>query len=84
MVLYFSGAATYCLFLIYRMFQDQECSKTDLLSWMVIIIGSLFWIIVIPISILEVQTKAKNQMKSTSIQPFESESGDNKSPLTEH
>ncbi|MCC0178613.1 hypothetical protein I4641_16695 [Waterburya agarophytonicola K14] len=43
------------------MFQDSECSKTDSTSWLIIAIASLFWILVIPISLLELQAKAKNK-----------------------
>ena len=60
MTFYLSGAATYGIFLIYRMFQDAECSKTDLLSWSVIAIASLFWIVVIPISLWEIQSKVES------------------------
>lgn len=63
MTFYLSGVGAYCLFLIFRMFSDQECSKTDRVSWMVIVVASLFWIIVIPLSILELQSKAKVKAK---------------------
>ncbi len=59
MTFYLSGAGAYCFFLLYRMFSDRECSKTDRASWIVIAIASLFWIVVIPISILEIRAKAK-------------------------
>jgi len=41
------------------MFSDRECSKTDRASWIVIALASMFWVVVIPISILEIQAKAK-------------------------
>ena len=63
MTFYLSGAGAYCFFLLCRMFGDEECSKTDRASWIVIAIASLFWIIVIPISILEIQTKAKTKAR---------------------
>ena len=65
MTLYLSGSAAYAIFLIYRMFQDKECSKTELNSWMVIAIASLFWVIVIPGALLELRSKnkAKNANK---------------------
>ena len=62
MTFYFSGTAGYAIFLIYRMFQDKECSKTDFLSWTIIAIASLLWVVVIPISIIEIQTKARNNI----------------------
>jgi hypothetical protein len=67
MTFYLSGAGVYGIFLLYRMFSDSECSKTDRASWMVIAIASLFWVIVIPISILEIQSKAKAKAKLDSI-----------------
>lgn len=77
MTFYFSGITTYCLFLIYRMFQDKECSKTDLTSWLVITVASLFWIVVIPISILEVCGK----VKKTASAKIESQSQDDPSSI---
>ncbi|WP_019505144.1 hypothetical protein [Pleurocapsa sp. PCC 7319] len=59
MTFYLSGAGAYCVFLLCRMFSDQECSKTDRASWMVIAIASVFWVIVIPLSIIELQSKTK-------------------------
>ncbi len=64
MTFYFSGTAAYCIFLICKMFQDRECSKTDSYSWIVIAIASLLWIVVIPISIMELQAKAKKRAKN--------------------
>ncbi len=64
MTLYLSGAVAYCIFLIYKMFSDQECSKTEVISWIVITIASLFWVIVIPISIIEIQSKTKVKAQS--------------------
>lgn len=61
MTFYFSGVAAYCIFLTCRMFQDKECSKTDLNSWTVIVFASLLWMVVVPISMIEIQTKAKKQ-----------------------
>ena len=59
MTFYFSGAAAYSIFLISKMFQDRECSKTDPLSWLIIATASLLWILVIPISLLEIKAKAQ-------------------------
>lgn len=67
MTFYLSGAGAYGIFLLYRMFSDTECSKTDRASWMVIAIASLFWVIVIPISILEIQSKAQAKAKLDTI-----------------
>lgn len=59
MTLYLSGAGAYCAFLLFSKFSDQECSKTDPASWLVVAIASTFWIIVIPISLMEIRTKTK-------------------------
>lgn len=64
MTFYLIGAGAYCTFLIYMMFQDQECSNYNLSSWIVIAIASLLWMIVIPVSILEIFKKDKVQLDS--------------------
>lgn len=79
MTFYLSGMATYGFFLVYRMFQDKECSKTDVTSWLVITIASLFWIIVIPISILEVRSKSKQNLTSE----VEAQSPKDSTPIVE-
>ncbi|MGD1918819.1 MAG: hypothetical protein ACFCAD_07970 [Pleurocapsa sp.] len=60
------------------MLQDRECSKTDPLSWSVIAIASLLWVVVLPISIREIQTKAK---QNNTLKEVESESISNNSPV---
>lgn len=67
MTFYLSGAGAYCVFLLCKMFGDQESSKTDPTSWMVIAIASVFWVIVIPLSILEIQTKNKAKARLDAI-----------------
>ncbi|WP_319420678.1 hypothetical protein [Pleurocapsa sp. FMAR1] len=74
MTLYLSGAVAYCIFLIYKMFSERECSKTEGISWIVITIASLLWVIVIPISIIEIQSKTKVKAQS-SIQTKQINSG---------
>ncbi len=61
MTLYLSGASAYCAFLLFGKFSDQECSKTDPTSWLVIAIASIFWVIVVPISLMEIRSKAKSK-----------------------
>lgn len=61
MTFYLSGAGAYCAFLLFKKFSDRECCKTDLTSWLVIAIACTFWIAVIPLSVLEIRTKAKRQ-----------------------
>ena len=61
MIFYLSGAVTYCAFLLFNKFTDQECSKTDPISWLVVVIASTFWMLVIPISIMELRIKARKK-----------------------
>lgn len=61
MTLYLSGAGAYCAFLLFSQFSDQECSKTDPASWLVIAIASILWVIVIPVSLIEIRSKAKSK-----------------------
>ena len=61
MTFYLSGAGAYCAFLLLSKLRDKECSKTDLTSWLVIAIASTFWLIVIPISLIELRAKAKSK-----------------------
>ena len=61
MTFYLSGAGAYFTFLLFKKFSDRECSKTDLTSWLVIAIASAFWIAVIPLSVLEIRSKAERQ-----------------------
>ena len=58
MTFYLSGAGAYCAFLLFNKFRDQECSKTDPISWLVIAIASSLWMVVIPISLIEISAKA--------------------------
>ncbi|MEM6611779.1 MAG: hypothetical protein AAF652_05890, partial [Cyanobacteria bacterium P01_C01_bin.72] len=53
----------YCAFLLFNKFRDQECSKTDPISWLVVAIASIFWMLVIPISMLELSIKAKTKTR---------------------
>ena len=61
MTFYLSGAGAYCLFLLFNKFSDRECSKTDPKSWLVLIVASTLWIIIFPISLIELTAKAKNK-----------------------
>lgn len=61
MTFYLSGAGAYCLFLLFCKFSDRECSKTDPSSWLILTVASTLWIIVLPISLIELMTKAKTK-----------------------
>lgn len=63
MTFYLSGAGAYCAFLLLRKFSDRECSKTDPVSWLAVAIASALWVIVIPISLIEIRTKAKDRQQ---------------------
>lgn len=63
MTFYLSGVGAYCAFLLFSKFSDQECSKTDPTSWLVVAIASMFWIVVIPISLMEIRSKAKEKQR---------------------
>lgn len=67
MTLYLSGASAYCAFLLFCKFSDKECSKTDPASWLVVVIASALWMIVIPISFMEIRSKAKSKAQLESI-----------------
>ena len=56
--LYLVVAGAYFAFLLYGKFSDKECSKTNFASWLVIILASALWILVIPISLIEISFKA--------------------------
>ena len=61
MTFYLSGAGVYCAFLLLSKFSDKECSKTDLTSWLVLAIASSLWIVVVPISLIEISNKLKQK-----------------------
>ena len=63
MTFYLSGAGAYCAFLLFSKFSDKECSKTDRTSWLVVAIASALWIIVIPISLIEIRAKVKDKQQ---------------------
>ena len=69
MTFYLSGAGAYCAFLLFNKFSDKECSKTEPASWLVVAIASALWIIVIPISLIEIQTKAKDRQQLANTEP---------------
>ena len=63
MTFYLSGAGAYCVFLLLNKFSDRECSKTDPKSWLVVAIASALWLIVIPISLMELRAKSHAKAK---------------------
>lgn len=61
MTFYLSGAGIYGVFLLLSKFSDKECSKSDPASWLVLAIASALWIVVVPISLIEITTKLKQK-----------------------
>lgn len=64
MTFYLLGSGAYCTFLLFSKFKDRECSKTELKSWILIAIASTLWIVVIPICLIEIKTKANAKQQS--------------------
>jgi hypothetical protein len=58
LVLYFSTAVWILLILLHAFFTDRAIAKTDWISWTVMLLTAAFWIIVLPISLLEQLIKA--------------------------
>lgn len=59
MKLYLVVAGVYFVFLLFSKFSDRECSKTDVASWLLVISISALWILVIPMSLIEIELKAR-------------------------
>ena len=57
MKLYLVVAGVYFASLLFSKFSDRECSKTNFASWLLVILASAFWILVIPISLIEMKFK---------------------------
>jgi hypothetical protein len=68
MIIYLTGASAYCAFLIFNLFNDQECSNTDSTSWIAVALASAFWVIVVPISLMEIRGKLKDRGKLNTVQ----------------
>jgi RsiW-degrading membrane proteinase PrsW (M82 family) len=59
MLFYLSGAGVYCIVLLLNKFKYQKGLKTTPISWLIIFMASTFWLVAIPISLLEIITKGK-------------------------
>ena len=59
MTLYLVCAGTYCACLLFSKFRDRECSKTNSVSWLIVVFASTLWILVVPISLIEIRFKAR-------------------------
>ncbi len=68
MIIYLTGASAYCAFLIFNLFNDKECSNTDSTSWIAVTLASAFWIIVIPISLMEIRRKLQDRGEPNTVQ----------------
>lgn len=69
MTFYLSGAGIYGIFLLLAKFSDRESSKTDPASWLVLAIASVLWIVVLPISLVEISTKLRQKSLLNSDRP---------------
>ena len=58
MTFYLFSSGAYYAFLLFKKFSDRDCSKTNLASWLVMVVASAFWVFVIPISLVEIRMKA--------------------------
>ena len=61
MIFYLSGAGVYCTFLIFNLLNDQECSNTDSTSWIAVALASALWVVVLPISLIEIRAKVMSK-----------------------
>ena len=57
MTFYLFSSGAYFTFLLFNKFSDPD-SKTNLASWLVMVLASAFWVLVIPISLVEIRMKA--------------------------
>lgn len=57
--IYLFVAGLYYLFLLFNTFKYQKNLKKVPISWLIIFVASTFWMITIPISLLEIITKSK-------------------------
>ena len=58
MVIYFFGVLVASTFWLISFLMDEETAKTDLISWSVIAAASILWPIAVPLSWVELLTKA--------------------------
>lgn len=61
---YFLIASIVFLVWFQRFWQDTTTSKTDLISWVALVFGPLFWPIVLPFSLLQINNK-KPEVEAT-------------------
>jgi hypothetical protein len=71
LILYFATAGWILLILLHAFFTDRAIAKTDRISWTVMLLAATFWIIVLPISLVEqlVKSNIHYPMIATQIQP---------------
>ena len=61
MIFYLSGAGLYGAFLLFNLLGDRECPNSDATSWIAIVIASSLWVVTVPLSLLELSSKAKKR-----------------------
>ncbi|MCZ0902527.1 hypothetical protein ON021_21725, partial [Microcoleus sp. HI-ES] len=57
MITYFSVALIVFIVWFKSFWNDTATSKKDLISWIALIIGPLFWPVVLPLSLLQITSK---------------------------
>lgn len=77
MAFYLLGAGIYFVYLTSQMLMDRKCSNYDLGSWIIIAIATTLWIIVIPVSLLEIFNKNKAQFDKINKSTLEEEQKSN-------
>ena len=84
MKFYLIVAGVYFLFLLFGKFSDRECSRTNVTSWLIVVSVSALWILVIPISLIEINVKAlaKARLEETK-ESINSVVGDRQTELVE-
>ena len=67
MTLYLFIAGAYFTFLLFGMLSDPQCSKVDRTSWFILITASAFWIVIIPLSLLEIWSDVRANERTANI-----------------
>jgi len=61
--IYVLNALVVALILLWAFLSDRSTPKTHRLSWIIVLLGSTFWFIAVPISLAEILRKAMQQRK---------------------
>lgn len=61
--IYVLNALVVALILLWAFLSDRSTPKTHRLSWVIVLLGSAFWFIAVPISMVEIVRKILQQRK---------------------